>query len=72
MRNGSPVRPQCGQTKPSPSTWKLPVYNTVHHILTNPIYAGGPAPTAARRLGAGSLAVANSRFNRRNRFSKSS
>ena len=20
--------------------WKLPVYNTVHHILTNPIYAG--------------------------------
>jgi DNA invertase Pin-like site-specific DNA recombinase len=28
--------------------WKLPVYNTVHHILTNPIYAGpmrsdGPA-----------------------------
>ncbi len=20
-------------------TWKLPVYNTVHHILTNPIYA---------------------------------
>jgi len=21
-------------------TWKLPVYNTLHHILTNPIYAG--------------------------------
>jgi len=21
--------------------WKQPVYNTVHHILTNPIYAGG-------------------------------
>ena len=20
--------------------WKLPVYNTIHHILTNPIYAG--------------------------------
>jgi hypothetical protein len=20
--------------------WKLPVYNTVHHILTNPIYGG--------------------------------
>jgi hypothetical protein len=24
-------------------TWKLPVYNTVHHILTNPIYAGAYA-----------------------------
>jgi excisionase family DNA binding protein len=23
--------------------WKLPVYNTVHHILTNPIYAGAYA-----------------------------
>jgi len=21
-------------------TWKLPVYNTLHHILTNPVYAG--------------------------------
>ena len=21
-------------------TWKLPVYNTVHHMLTNPVYAG--------------------------------
>lgn len=21
-------------------TWKLPVYNTLHHLLTNPIYAG--------------------------------
>jgi len=21
-------------------TWKLPVYNTLHHMLTNPIYAG--------------------------------
>ena len=20
--------------------WKLPVYNTLHHLLTNPIYAG--------------------------------
>jgi hypothetical protein len=20
--------------------WKLPVYNTVHHILTNPVYGG--------------------------------
>src|SRR3954468_3099901 len=24
-------------------TWKLPVYNTLHHILTNPIYAGAYA-----------------------------
>lgn len=24
-------------------TWKLPVYNAVHHILTNPIYAGAYA-----------------------------
>ncbi len=24
-------------------SWKLPVYNTVHHILTNPIYAGAYA-----------------------------
>jgi excisionase family DNA binding protein len=24
-------------------TWKLPVYNTVHHMLTNPIYAGAYA-----------------------------
>ncbi|MBF0394804.1 MAG: recombinase family protein [Alphaproteobacteria bacterium] len=24
-------------------TWKLPVYNTIHHILTNPIYAGAYA-----------------------------
>jgi len=23
--------------------WKLPVYNTIHHILTNPIYAGAYA-----------------------------
>jgi DNA invertase Pin-like site-specific DNA recombinase len=23
--------------------WKLPVYNTVHHILTNPVYAGAYA-----------------------------
>ena len=23
--------------------WKLPVYNTVHHILTNPIYGGAYA-----------------------------
>lgn len=23
--------------------WKLPVYNTVHHVLTNPIYAGAYA-----------------------------
>ena len=23
--------------------WKLPVYNTVYHILTNPIYAGAYA-----------------------------
>ena len=40
--------------------WKLPVYNTVHHILTNPIYAGAYAfgrtgsrvasPTAANAL----------------------
>jgi 2-alkyl-3-oxoalkanoate reductase len=33
---------------------------------------GLAAPTAARRSGAGSLAVANSRFNRRKRFSNSS
>jgi 2-alkyl-3-oxoalkanoate reductase len=33
---------------------------------------GPAAPTAAGRSGAGSLAVAKSRFNRRNRFSKSS
>lgn len=24
-------------------TWKLPVYNTLHHMLTNPIYAGAYA-----------------------------
>ena len=24
-------------------TWKLPVYDTLHHILTNPIYAGAYA-----------------------------
>src|SRR5271168_1856793 len=24
-------------------TWKLPVYNTLHHLLTNPIYAGAYA-----------------------------
>ena len=23
--------------------WKLPAYNTIHHILTNPIYAGAYA-----------------------------
>jgi len=23
--------------------WKPPVYNTIHHILTNPIYAGAYA-----------------------------
>jgi Recombinase len=23
--------------------WKLPVYNTIHHILTNPVYAGAYA-----------------------------
>jgi hypothetical protein len=23
--------------------WKAPVYNTVHHILTNPVYAGAYA-----------------------------
>jgi hypothetical protein len=23
--------------------WKLPVYNTLHHLLTNPIYAGAYA-----------------------------
>ena len=23
--------------------WKLPVYNTIHHILSNPIYAGAYA-----------------------------
>lgn len=30
--------------------WKLPVYNTLHHILTNPIYAGAYAfgKTASR------------------------
>jgi hypothetical protein len=24
--------------------WKPPVYNTVHHLLTNPIYAGAVRP----------------------------
>jgi hypothetical protein len=24
-------------------TWKLPVYNTLHHMLTNPVYAGAYA-----------------------------
>ena len=26
--------------------WKLPVYNAVHHVLTNPIYAGAYQPVA--------------------------
>ena len=32
--------------------WKLPVYNTIRHLLTNPIYAGAyafGAPAAASR-----------------------
>ena len=29
--------------KAARSSWKLPVYNTLHHMLTNPIYAGAYA-----------------------------
>jgi hypothetical protein len=28
----------------SRTVWKLPVYNTIHHMLTNPIYAGAVRP----------------------------
>ena len=43
--------------------WKLPVYNTVHHILTNPIYAGayasvGPIVASVSPPGASVLFVA--------------
>ena len=31
-----------GQSQPR-IVWKLPVYNSVHHILTNPVYAGAYA-----------------------------
>ena len=34
-----------------PVEWKLPVYHTLHHILTNPVYAGAyavRAPNGAR------------------------
>ena len=31
---------RCHEHGEAPISWKLPVYNTVHHILTNPIYGG--------------------------------
>jgi DNA invertase Pin-like site-specific DNA recombinase len=30
--------------------WKAPVYNTVHHMLTNPIYAGAVRPELPRLI----------------------
>ena len=57
--------------------WKLPVYNTLHHMLTNPVYAGAyvfgscsAAPAAARRsrLGVNGSSGASARSARRGRF----
>ncbi|MER8760416.1 recombinase family protein [Mesorhizobium sp. M0976] len=45
LRHEGTLRPAVNYTRAAGRTivWKLPVYNTVHHILTNPIYAGAYA-----------------------------
>ena len=45
LRNEGIVLPSISSSRDGGRTtlWKLPVYNTVHHILTNPIYAGAYA-----------------------------
>lgn len=42
LRNDGIVLPSVSYSREGGRAivWKLPVYNTVHHILTNPIYAG--------------------------------
>lgn len=42
LRNDCIVMPSVSHSREGGRAivWKLPVYNTVHHILTNPIYAG--------------------------------
>ena len=41
-----PVKSRDGETRGV--VWRLPAYNIVHNILTNPIYAA-PTPSGARR-----------------------
>ena len=45
LRNEGITLPTVNYTRAAGRSivWKLPVYNTVHHILTNPIYAGAYA-----------------------------
>ncbi|MER9294719.1 recombinase family protein, partial [Mesorhizobium sp. M0510] len=45
LRHEGIILPAVNYTRAAGRTivWKLPVYNTVHHILTNPIYAGAYA-----------------------------
>jgi hypothetical protein len=51
-----PVKSRSGETRGI--IWRLPAYNTVHNILTNPIYAG-PTPSGARRAGSASRMAAS-------------
>ena len=42
-RNVCPCQRSVMAPRAGASSWKLPVYNTLHHLLTNPIYAGAYA-----------------------------